>query len=66
MKLSQLAGDPTQKHAQTDLSGIGVIFFFKILFKRARVQQGGEVEGQANSPLSREPDVGLNYRILGS
>ena len=27
---------------------------------------GAEREGEAGSPLSREPDVGLNPRILGS
>ena len=29
-------------------------------------KQRGEVEGEADSPLSREPDVGLNPKKLGS
>ena len=51
-------------------------FFFKILFMylresrargRAQVVGGGgtEAEGEADSPLSREPDVGLHPRTVG-
>jgi len=29
-------------------------------------KQGGDAEGEADSPLSREPDLGLNPRTLGS
>ena len=45
--------------------------FLKILFIRKReteivteYEQGGE--GEAGSPRSREPDLGLDHRILGS
>jgi len=33
--------------------------------ERKRAQTGGAAEGEAGSPLSREPDVGLNPRTLG-
>ena len=38
------------------------LFFCCCLFEReqTRAQAGGEGEGQAASPMSREPDVGLN------
>ena len=38
------------------------------LFNRERTQAGGDAEGEgeADSPLSREPDAGLNLRVLGS
>jgi len=31
-----------------------------------RAQAGGVGEGEAGSPLSKEPDVGLDPRTLGS
>jgi len=44
--------------------------FFKILFKGAgeHAQAGGAAvaKGEAGSPLSREPDLGLDPRTLGS
>ena len=40
-----------------------VLCFFKILFER--VHEQGE-EGEAGSPLSKEPDVGLHRRTLVS
>jgi len=46
--------------------------FFKILFiylterEREGAQVGGGEEGEAGSPLSREPDTGLDSRTLGS
>ena len=52
------------------------IFFSKILFiylreiqkERERERAGGEAEGEgeADSPLSREPDAGLDSRTLRS
>jgi len=56
---------------------IDSFFFLKILliYLRERVSKrerehklGGEAEGEgeADSPLSREPDVGLGLRTLGS
>ena len=49
------------------------LFFFKILsiYLRERegvwerAQMGGEVEGDADSPPGREPDVGLDSMTLG-
>jgi len=46
-------------------------FFFKILFfyqrERGKAQAGRAAgEGEAGSPLSKEPGVGLNPRTLGS
>ena len=42
--------------------------YFVYLFDTERAQVGGgaEGEGEAGSPLSREPHMGLNPRILGS
>ena len=47
--------------------------FFKILFIYLRERErehkqwmGGEAKGQADSPLSRELDAGLNLRTSGS
>jgi len=34
--------------------------------KRAQAGGAGEGEGEAGSPLSREPDAGLDPRTLGS
>ena len=34
--------------------------------ERAGAGGGAEAEGEAQSPLSREPDVGLDPRTLGS
>ena len=53
---------------------VNCFFFFKILFiylaERAteRAQAGGAAErkGEADDLLSREPDVGLDSRTLGS
>ena len=48
------------------------LFFFKILFiylleRAERVRESMSWDkGQADSPLSREPNVGLNRKILGS
>ena len=51
------------------------VYFFKIfkdftyLFERKsthKLQGGAEGEGKAGFPLSREPDVGLDPRTLGS
>ena len=38
------------------------------LFERKKTQAGGgaEGEGEAGSPLGREPDMGLDPRTLGS
>jgi len=33
---------------------------------RQHEQRKGEAEGEADSPLSRQPDMGLNPRTLGS
>jgi len=45
------------------------VFLF-VCFKRAREHKQGEGQretpGEADSPLSREPNVGLNPRTLGS
>ena len=44
-------------------------FFFKILFiYMIEHEQGGQVkeEGGVDSPLIREPDIGLNARTPGS
>ena len=43
-------------------------FLKNILFERERAQagRGAEGEGEADSPLSREPDVGLDPGTLGS
>jgi len=51
-----------------------VFFFLKILFlylterdtAREATQAGGVGEGEAGFPPSREPDVGLDPRTLGS
>ena len=55
----------TRKRILKDL-----LFFLKILFiyKRERHKQGGgaEAEGEAGSPLSREPNLGLDPRTLES
>ena len=43
-------------------------FFLKILFERERActrRGGAEAEGDAGSPLSREPNMGLHPRSLG-
>ena len=49
---------------------IGFYFFLKILFITERENKPGvqqaEGEGEAGSPLSREPDTGLDPRTLGS
>ena len=49
------------------------VFFFKVLFiylpERERAQAGrvaAEAEGEAGSPPSKAPDVGLDPRTLGS
>ena len=43
------------------------IFFLRFyLFGRKRAQAGGEAEGEADSPLSKGPDSGLDPRTLGS
>ena len=46
---------------------------FIYLFERNREKEGvsesmsrGKAEGEADSPLSREPDIGLDPRTLGS
>ena len=41
---------------------------YLLIYLRERAQVGGaaEGEGEAGSPLSREPNVGLNPRSLGS
>jgi len=45
-----------------------VLSFFKILFEREHKQGEwqAEGEGEAGSPLNREPDVGLDPRTPGS
>ena len=52
---------------------MALFFFFKIIYLRERNrahrhEQGGEAEaeGEADSLLSREPDMGLNPGIPGS
>jgi len=44
-------------------------FFFKILFERENThvhkRGGGGAEGEAGSPLSGEPNTGLNPRTPG-
>ena len=42
------------------------IYLFIYLFDRQRSQVGRESEREAGSPLSREPDAGLDPRTLGS
>ena len=44
------------------------IFLRLYLFDSKRAQEGGaaEREGEAGSPLNREPDAGLDPRNLGS
>lgn len=50
----------------------GVLFLFNILFiylrekEKERAQAGMRAEGEADSPLSREPNVRLHPRTLGS
>jgi len=42
--------------------------FYLFIWERVRKrdsEQGGRVEGEAESTLSREPDVGLHPRTLG-
>jgi len=36
------------------------------IYLRERAWGGEEGKGEADSPLSREPDVGLHPRIVGS
>ena len=53
------------------LSSFIITDFFKefiYLFERARTseERDREREGGANTPLSREPDMGFNLRTLGS
>ena len=56
------------------LKSYSFFFFLKILFiyfrmaERERAHKQGEwqAEGEAGSPLSREPDEGLDLRTLGS
>ena len=44
---------------------IFTLFFFKdYLFVRVKTREITEGEGEADSLLSREPDVGLNARTL--
>ena len=69
---------PSEGTAQAKVEGhkeTGILFFFfffKILFVywRVRVKKeaewGGQRGGEADSLLSREPDVGLYPRIPGS
>jgi len=42
--------------------------FLKILFicRRESTSRGSSRQGEAGSPLSREPNVGLDPRMLGS
>ena len=52
-----------------DRNGFFLFFYdFIYVFVRERVHKQGEwqAEGEAGSPLSREPDVGLNPRMPGS
>ena len=46
----------------------GYIYLFEREKEREReiAQPGGGAEGEADSPLSREPDVGLGPRTSGS
>jgi len=44
-------------------------YFFNFIFhffERERAQAGAGTEGETDSPLSREPVVGLDPQILGS
>ena len=46
-----------------------LFFYFKdfiYLTQRAQQEGGAEAEAEGGSPLSREPDVGLDPRILRS
>jgi len=46
---------------------VSVCFLRFYLFEKKREhEQGGEAEGEADSPLSREPDAGLDSWVLGS
>lgn len=64
--------DPSRRQLPNLFSHPGTLifrFFFKILFIYLRdsvSKRAGEGEGEADSPLSREPDMGLNPRTLGS
>ena len=47
------------------------LYFFKDFIylretEHAQAEEGAEGEGEADSPLSREPDAGLYPRTLGS
>ena len=48
----------------------GFLFFFTYLFEmeeeREHKQGEKQAEGEAGSPLSREPDAGLDPRTVGS
>jgi len=49
-----------------DVSFFKKRFCFFIEREHARAQGAGAAEGEANSSLSREPNVGLDPRTLGS
>ena len=41
-------------------------YFKKCIYLKERAQTGERAKGEGDSPLSREPDVGLNLRTLRS
>ena len=45
---------------------IELIYLFIYLSERERKYKQAEAEGEAGSPLSKEPDVGLDPRTLRS
>ena len=59
-----------KKKTKDEIILIGLLFFLRFyLFtdgERESTQAGRAAEGEADSPLSREPDTGLNPRTLGS
>ena len=67
--LSQLNKNLQVKSSSSSSSSSSFFFFFfKILFIYMTAQAGeaAEREEEAGSPLSREPDVRPNLKILGS
>ena len=55
-----------QKNISYDQAENGIIYLLKILFIWERDRVCTEGEGEADSPLSREPNMGLDPRTLRS
>ena len=49
-----------------DVSFLKILFIYLTQSERERTQAGGVAEGEAGSPWSKEPKLGIHLRTLGS